>query len=249
MERGAGLQDSRTGLRADLASSSPLLPTAGGPRHRILSGGALQLWNVTRADDGLYQLHCQNSEGTAEALVRLDVQCETPHHRRKLRSSGSPAHHGSPAHPGSLARCGVSALWKLRPPKGYTHPGNLPILGDPTVTEPRPLWETCPLERPFVESLPTYSGQEAKPIHAILEVHRTYSCHYSSIVDGGDNLTNTENFILKADLITLITFLGTSKTPLPPGALFHHGLSGPKCLPQPPAFPRCSHHPSSPRPH
>uniref|UniRef100_A0A8D2CUM7 Nephrin n=1 Tax=Sciurus vulgaris TaxID=55149 RepID=A0A8D2CUM7_SCIVU len=49
------------------------LSPAGGPRHRILSGGALQLWNVTRADDGFYQLHCQNSEGTAEALVRLDV--------------------------------------------------------------------------------------------------------------------------------------------------------------------------------
>ncbi|XP_062031978.1 nephrin [Lepus europaeus] len=49
------------------------LSPAGGPRHRILSGGALQLWNVTRADGGLYQLHCQNSEGTAEALVRLDV--------------------------------------------------------------------------------------------------------------------------------------------------------------------------------
>ncbi|KAK2489864.1 hypothetical protein MC885_008022 [Smutsia gigantea] len=56
-----------------LADPSPLPPPAGGPRHRVLSGGALQLWNVTRADDGLYQLHCQNSEGTAEALVRLDV--------------------------------------------------------------------------------------------------------------------------------------------------------------------------------
>uniref|UniRef100_A0A8C2QD92 Nephrin n=1 Tax=Cricetulus griseus TaxID=10029 RepID=A0A8C2QD92_CRIGR len=49
------------------------LSPAGGPRHRILSGGALQLWNVTRADDGIYQLHCQNSEGTAEALLKLDV--------------------------------------------------------------------------------------------------------------------------------------------------------------------------------
>uniref|UniRef100_A0A8C2WB79 NPHS1 adhesion molecule, nephrin n=1 Tax=Chinchilla lanigera TaxID=34839 RepID=A0A8C2WB79_CHILA len=49
------------------------LSPAGGPRHRILSNGALQLWNVTRSDDGFYQLHCQNSEGTAEALVRLDV--------------------------------------------------------------------------------------------------------------------------------------------------------------------------------
>ncbi|XP_003467370.1 nephrin isoform X2 [Cavia porcellus] len=49
------------------------LSPAGGPRHRILSNGALQLWNVTRSDDGPYQLHCQNSEGTAEALVRLNV--------------------------------------------------------------------------------------------------------------------------------------------------------------------------------
>ncbi|XP_010630162.1 nephrin isoform X2 [Fukomys damarensis] len=49
------------------------LSPAGGPRHRILSDGALQLWNVTRSDDGFYQLHCQNAEGTAEALVRLDV--------------------------------------------------------------------------------------------------------------------------------------------------------------------------------
>lgn len=59
-----------------LTDPSPLPSPAGGPRHRILSGGTLQLWNVTRADDGLYQLHCQNSEGTAEALVRLDVHCE-----------------------------------------------------------------------------------------------------------------------------------------------------------------------------
>ncbi|XP_033084754.1 nephrin-like [Trachypithecus francoisi] len=51
------------------------LSLAGGPRHRILSSGALHLWNVTWADDGLYQLHCQNSEGTAEALLRLDVHC------------------------------------------------------------------------------------------------------------------------------------------------------------------------------
>lgn len=117
---------------------------------------------MTRADDGLYQLHCQNSEGTAEALVRLDVQCETPHHRRKLRSSGAPPITEAPPTQGILPaeefpHCGSSA------PKGYTHPGNLPILGDPIVTEPRPLWGTCPLERPFVESLPTYSGQEAKP--------------------------------------------------------------------------------------
>ncbi|XP_012586026.1 PREDICTED: nephrin [Condylura cristata] len=61
------------------------LSPAGGPRHRILSGGALQLWNVTRADDGLYQLHCQNSEGTAEALVRLHV-----HYAPTIRSLQDP---------------------------------------------------------------------------------------------------------------------------------------------------------------
>ncbi|XP_025229438.1 nephrin, partial [Theropithecus gelada] len=65
------------------------LSPAGGPRHRILSSGALHLWNVTRADDGLYQLHCQNSEGTAEALLRLDVHCESrppwkPHPSKEL---------------------------------------------------------------------------------------------------------------------------------------------------------------------
>uniref|UniRef100_A0A2K6NQN9 Nephrin n=1 Tax=Rhinopithecus roxellana TaxID=61622 RepID=A0A2K6NQN9_RHIRO len=49
------------------------LSPAGGPLHRILSSGALHLWNVTCGDDGLYQLHCQNSEGTVEALLRLDV--------------------------------------------------------------------------------------------------------------------------------------------------------------------------------
>lgn len=152
------------GLRADLASSSPLLPPAGGPRHRILSGGALQLWNVTRADDGLYQLHCQNSEGTAEALVRLDVQCETP--TKELwepRPSRKPR---PPRDSCPLLRFlvveapptqGIYPFWK--PP----HSGNLPILGEPSVTEPRPLWETCSLERPFVEFLPTYSGQEARP--------------------------------------------------------------------------------------
>uniref|UniRef100_A0A2K6R0C6 NPHS1 adhesion molecule, nephrin n=1 Tax=Rhinopithecus roxellana TaxID=61622 RepID=A0A2K6R0C6_RHIRO len=54
------------------------LSPVGGPRHRILSSGALHLWNVTCADDGLYQLHCQNSESTAEALLRLDVLCLPP---------------------------------------------------------------------------------------------------------------------------------------------------------------------------
>lgn len=45
---------------------------------------------MTRADDGFYQLHCQNSEGTAEALVRLDVHCEPLHHPRKQAALGAP---------------------------------------------------------------------------------------------------------------------------------------------------------------
>ena len=157
--RSPGLQDGRV-----WQAPQPLLPPAGGPRHRILSGGALQLWNVTRADDGLYQLHCQNSEGTAEALVRLDVHCEPPRHPRQIGSIGSPAHHGNHTHPGNLAHCGVSSLWKLHPPGDFHPSWKPPTLAAPTVTEPRPLWETCPLERPYVESLPTYSHQQAKPI-------------------------------------------------------------------------------------
>ncbi|XP_036602303.1 nephrin [Trichosurus vulpecula] len=45
----------------------------GGPRHRILPGGALKLWNLTRGDSGEYRLLCQNAEGITEAVVRLDV--------------------------------------------------------------------------------------------------------------------------------------------------------------------------------
>ncbi|XP_078002453.1 nephrin isoform X2 [Phascolarctos cinereus] len=45
----------------------------GGPRHRILPGGALKLWNLTRGDSGEYRLLCQNAEGISEAVVRLDV--------------------------------------------------------------------------------------------------------------------------------------------------------------------------------
>ncbi|KAM6223712.1 nephrin [Rhynchocyon petersi] len=62
------------------------LSPAGGPRHRILSSGALHLWNVTPADHGLYQLHCQNSEGTAEVFVRLDV-----HYAPTIRTLQDPA--------------------------------------------------------------------------------------------------------------------------------------------------------------
>uniref|UniRef100_A0A4X2MAG2 NPHS1 adhesion molecule, nephrin n=1 Tax=Vombatus ursinus TaxID=29139 RepID=A0A4X2MAG2_VOMUR len=45
----------------------------GGPRHRILPGGALKLWNLTRGDSGEYRLLCQNVEGVSEVVVRLDV--------------------------------------------------------------------------------------------------------------------------------------------------------------------------------
>ncbi|KAM9039366.1 nephrin [Sarcophilus harrisii] len=45
----------------------------GGPRYRILPGGALKLWNLTRGDGGEYRLLCQNAEGVSEAKVRLDI--------------------------------------------------------------------------------------------------------------------------------------------------------------------------------
>ncbi|XP_074074964.1 nephrin isoform X2 [Macrotis lagotis] len=45
----------------------------GGPRYRILPGGALKLWNLTRADSGEYRLLCQNAEGINETKIRLDV--------------------------------------------------------------------------------------------------------------------------------------------------------------------------------
>lgn len=99
---------------------------------------------MTRADDGLYQLHCQNSEGTAEALVRLDVHCEPPHNPRKLGSCGSPAHRVDHPHLGNLAHCGISSLWKLRPPRDL-HPSHK-----------LPLWKPCWVgATPTLGALPT----------------------------------------------------------------------------------------------
>ncbi|XP_007491913.2 nephrin isoform X1 [Monodelphis domestica] len=45
----------------------------GGPRHRILPGGALKLWNLTKGDSGDYRLLCQNAEGVNETIIRLDI--------------------------------------------------------------------------------------------------------------------------------------------------------------------------------
>lgn len=103
-ERGAGPRGWE-GLTGPLPFPFP----AGGPRHRILSGGALQLWNVTRADDGFYQLHCQNSEGTAEALVRLDVHCEPPQHSGLCK----PCLPSKPHPPKELCPFGVSSVEAL----------------------------------------------------------------------------------------------------------------------------------------
>lgn len=50
---------------------------------------------------------------------------------------------------------------------------------------------------------PTYIGitliRKPRPLwklhfHTILEVYQTYSCHYRDTVEGGECLTNTENF-------------------------------------------------------
>lgn len=73
-----------------------------------------------------------------------------------------------------------------------------------------PLWEPCPLERPYVEFahtgahlLESYSHQKAKPLwklyfHTILEVHQAYSCHHKDTVVGRECLINPENFTSSA---------------------------------------------------
>lgn len=120
LEKGAD-----SGEWAGLPRSTPY--AAGGPRHRILSGGALQLWNVTRADGGVYQLHCQNSEGTAEALLKLDVLCEPP------QKPGNPGFPGTGLNveitptQGTLPNLESPSCERPAQPGITTHPRALPV--------------------------------------------------------------------------------------------------------------------------
>ncbi|XP_076832454.1 nephrin isoform X2 [Brachyhypopomus gauderio] len=43
-------------------------------RYHFLEGWALQIWNVSRRDAGLYTVECSNAEGNQSTKVKLDVQ-------------------------------------------------------------------------------------------------------------------------------------------------------------------------------
>lgn len=169
---------------------------------------------MTRADDGFYQLHCQNSEGTAEALVRLDVHCETPA-LQEIRVSGSPAYHWGPWDP----------LWSLLTVEA------LPTWGQPPVLEFSHFGSPF---TPIAESVPTKKTQYGistqrggPPIRELLPSGSQAHCRSPTL------------HVLHRDgkLSTPITFQDTSKTPLLPGALSCHDLSGLKGLSQSPYLP------------
>ncbi|XP_029433046.1 nephrin isoform X2 [Rhinatrema bivittatum] len=51
-----------------------MLIREGAPRHHLQDGGSLDIWNLTRSDAGDYRIHCKNSEGENETIIKLDVQ-------------------------------------------------------------------------------------------------------------------------------------------------------------------------------
>uniref|UniRef100_A0A8D2JJI0 NPHS1 adhesion molecule, nephrin n=1 Tax=Varanus komodoensis TaxID=61221 RepID=A0A8D2JJI0_VARKO len=64
-----------------------VLLTEGSPRYHLRDGGSLEIWNVTRADTGLYKIHCENPEGYNETTILLDVQ-----YSPSIRSIGDPTY-------------------------------------------------------------------------------------------------------------------------------------------------------------
>ncbi|KAE8594570.1 hypothetical protein XENTR_v10019699 [Xenopus tropicalis] len=46
----------------------------GAYRHHLRGEGALEIWNVSRADSGVYNVTCVNKEGKNSIVIRLDVQ-------------------------------------------------------------------------------------------------------------------------------------------------------------------------------
>uniref|UniRef100_A0A8D0BBY2 NPHS1 adhesion molecule, nephrin n=1 Tax=Salvator merianae TaxID=96440 RepID=A0A8D0BBY2_SALMN len=64
-----------------------VLLTEGSPRYHLREGGSLEIWNVTRADAGIYRISCENSEGQNETTVVLDVQ-----YSPTIRSIGDPTY-------------------------------------------------------------------------------------------------------------------------------------------------------------
>ncbi|MEE6510570.1 hypothetical protein FKM82_030474 [Ascaphus truei] len=57
----------------------------GAYRHHLRDAGALEIWNVSRADSGEYGVTCENTEGKNSTVIRLDVQ-----YSPSIRSLGDP---------------------------------------------------------------------------------------------------------------------------------------------------------------
>ncbi|XP_018426231.1 PREDICTED: nephrin [Nanorana parkeri] len=57
----------------------------GAYRHHLRGAGALEIWNVSRADSGDYTVTCENAQGTNSTMVTLDV-----HYSPTIRSLGDP---------------------------------------------------------------------------------------------------------------------------------------------------------------
>ncbi|XP_050785757.1 nephrin [Gopherus flavomarginatus] len=64
-----------------------VLKPEGSPRHHLLAGGSLAIWNLSRADMGQYRARCQNPEGRNETHLHLDV-----HYAPSIRSLGDPVY-------------------------------------------------------------------------------------------------------------------------------------------------------------
>ncbi|XP_075696564.1 nephrin isoform X2 [Rhinoderma darwinii] len=62
-----------------------ILNREGAHRHHLKGAGSLEIWNVSRADSGMYSVTCENKEGKNSTMVQLDV-----HYSPSIRSLVDP---------------------------------------------------------------------------------------------------------------------------------------------------------------
>ncbi|XP_066462512.1 nephrin [Eleutherodactylus coqui] len=62
-----------------------VLNREGAHRHHLKGAGSLEMWNVSRADSGMYSVTCENKEGENSTAVQLDV-----HYSPSIRSLVDP---------------------------------------------------------------------------------------------------------------------------------------------------------------
>ncbi|XP_073513659.1 nephrin [Phyllobates terribilis] len=62
-----------------------VLNREGAHRHHLKGAGSLEIWNVSRADSGVYSVTCENKEGKNSTVVQLDV-----HYSPTIRSLVDP---------------------------------------------------------------------------------------------------------------------------------------------------------------